>query len=83
MGKCFFMTMLLVSTHGPDQNSCHRNLSVLVKSGAPVTADFTGGQITSDAGLALVAQLDRHYRITKRFAKCFEDHRDPKRCNTL
>ncbi|WP_250126376.1 IS1380 family transposase [Chroococcidiopsis sp. CCMEE 29] len=44
-----------------------------------VTADFTGGQITSDAGLALVAQLDRHYRITKRFAKCFEDHRDPKR----
>jgi hypothetical protein len=44
-----------------------------------VTADFSGGQITSDGGLVLIAQLDQHYRISQRFAKCFEDHRDHKR----
>lgn len=44
-----------------------------------VVADFSGGQIVSDAGLVLIAQLDQHYRITQRFAQCFEDHRDPKR----
>ena len=44
-----------------------------------IVADFSGGQITSDGGLFLIAQLDRHYRITRRFAQCFEDHRDPKR----
>jgi len=44
-----------------------------------VIADFSGGQITSDSGLVLIAQLDRHYRITERFAECFEDHRDSKR----
>ncbi len=44
-----------------------------------VVADFSGGQITSDGGLVLVAQLNRHYHITERFAECFEDHREPKR----
>ena len=44
-----------------------------------VIADFSGGQITSDSGLVLIAQLDRRYRITQRLAECFEDHRDPKR----
>lgn len=44
-----------------------------------VIADFSGGQITSDGGLVLIAQFDRYYRITERFARCFEDHRDPKR----
>jgi len=37
-----------------------------------VIADFSGGQITSDAGLVLIAQLDRHYQITQRLAKCFD-----------
>jgi hypothetical protein len=35
--------------------------------------------MTSDGGLVLIAQLDRHYRITQRLAECFEDHREPKR----
>jgi len=34
-----------------------------------VIADFSGGQMTSDAGLVLIAQLDRHYQITQRLAK--------------
>jgi len=29
--------------------------------------DLSGGSITSDAGLVLIAQLDKQYRITQRF----------------
>lgn len=44
-----------------------------------VVADFSGGQITSDGGLILVAQLDQHYRISERVAACFTDQRDQAR----
>ncbi len=44
-----------------------------------VEADFSGGAITSDAGLLLVSQVDKRYRITQRFAQCFKDYRDSKR----
>ena len=41
-----------------------------------VIADFTGGKITSDAGIVLLAELDKKLRITAKFAKCFQDYRD-------
>ena len=44
--------------------------------GRKVIADFTGGRITSDAGIILLAKLDKKLKITKKFAKCFQDHRD-------
>ena len=44
-----------------------------------VVADFSGGRITSDGGLILIAQVDQHYRISERLAECFEDHRVPSR----
>ncbi len=44
--------------------------------GRKVIADFTGGRITSDAGIVLMAELDRKLRITSRFAECFRDYRD-------
>lgn len=44
-----------------------------------VMADFSGGTITSDGGLILVAQIDQHYRISERVAACFADQRDPSR----
>lgn len=44
--------------------------------GRKVIADFTGGRITSDAGIVLLAELDKKLKITKKFAKCFRDHRD-------
>ncbi len=44
-----------------------------------VVADFSGGSITSDAGLVPVSQLDKQYQITQRFASGFNDERDPKR----
>ena len=44
--------------------------------GRKVIADFSGGKITSDAGIILLAELDRKLQITSEFAKCFQDHRD-------
>lgn len=44
-----------------------------------VVAAFSGGTITSDGGLILVAQIDQHYRISERVAACFADQRDPSR----
>lgn len=44
-----------------------------------VVADFSGGQITSDGGLILIAQLDQHYRVSERLAGCFTDQRDAAR----
>jgi hypothetical protein len=42
-----------------------------------VVANFSGGQLTSDGGLILVAEVDRRYRISARVAECFTDYRDP------
>lgn len=44
--------------------------------GRKVIADFSGGIITSDAGIVLMAELDRKLKITSRFAECFRDYRD-------
>ncbi len=44
--------------------------------GRKVIADFTGGIITSDAGIVLLAELDKKLKITGRFAQCFRDYRD-------
>ena len=47
-----------------------------ILKGRKVIADFTGGRITSDAGIVWLAELDKKLRITAKFAKCFRDYRD-------
>ncbi len=49
--------------------------------GRKVIADFTGGIITSDAGIIWLAELDRKLKITSRFAECFQDYRDSAQTN--
>lgn len=44
-----------------------------------VVAGFEGKQITSDAGLLLIKQLDEKFRITEQVADCFFDCRDQNR----
>ena len=44
--------------------------------GRKIIANFTGGRITSDAGIVLMAELDKKLKITARFAECFRDHRN-------
>ena len=42
-----------------------------------VVACFDGGAITSNAGALLLGQVDRGLNLTRRFAACFIDRRDP------
>ena len=44
--------------------------------GRKVIADFSSSKITSDAGIILLAELDRKLKITEKFAQCFQDYRD-------
>ena len=44
-------------------------------NGRKVIANFAGGRITSDAGIVLMAELDKKLKITARFAECFQDNR--------
>src|SRR5208337_1317404 len=47
--------------------------------GKPVHIAFDGGQLTSDAGVLVLAELDRRLRISERLADCLEDRRAPER----
>jgi len=47
--------------------------------GKPVHVAFDGGQLTSDAGVLLLAEIDRRLGISDRLARCIEDPRDPQR----
>lgn len=59
---------------------CITNRIVFQASGRRnITADFSGGIITSDAGALLLKQTDDIIRLLDRFADCFTDHRDPDR----
>lgn len=40
----------------------------------PVVVNFSGGLVTSDAGLSLIAEIDRKLQITSQFAQCFQDY---------
>lgn len=42
-----------------------------------LTVNFAGGHVSSDGGGVLLAQLDRSHGHLRRFAACFQDHRDP------
>jgi len=44
-----------------------------------IRADFDGGDITSDAGVLLLQEVESRTQILAQFAHCFEDHRDPER----
>jgi hypothetical protein len=45
----------------------------------PVQVDFTGGTLSSDGGLLLLAQLDQQLGLTERVAACLNDPRLPER----
>jgi hypothetical protein len=62
----------------PNKNDCipEQFRFGLVKS-CPVVVNFQGKPVTSDAGLTLIAELDRRREITSRLAACFKDYREP------
>ncbi|OPH15753.1 transposase, partial [Azospirillum brasilense] len=48
-------------------------------AGKPVHAAFDGGRLTSDAGVLLLAEIDRRLGVCERLARCIEDPRAPER----
>jgi hypothetical protein len=45
----------------------------------PVHAAFDGGRLTSDAGVLVLAEVERRLGIAERLARCLADPRDPQR----
>ena len=45
----------------------------------PVHVAFDGGRLTSDAGVLVLAEIERRLGIADRLARCLEDPRDPER----
>ncbi|MEO1560650.1 MAG: IS1380 family transposase [Cyanobacteria bacterium J06632_19] len=62
----------------PSKNDCIPEQFIFeqVKS-CPVIVNFKAEPVTSDAGLTLIAELDRKREITSRLARCFKDYREP------
>lgn len=53
----------------------NKKLHLKKQKGREIIADFSGGMITSNAGILLIAELDRRLKITEKFAECFRDYR--------
>ena len=47
--------------------------------GKPVLIAFDGGRLTSDAGVLVLAEIERKLGVAERLARCIEDPRDPQR----
>ena len=45
-----------------------------------VEANFEGGEITSDAGVVLLAQVDKRIRLSQQVSKCLSDNRRSASC---
>ncbi len=62
----------------PNKNHCIPEQFVFeqVKS-CPIVVNFKGKPVISDAGLTLIAELDRKREIISRLTACFKDYREP------
>jgi hypothetical protein len=56
-----------------------RNAFPLSVAGKTVRAAFDGGRLTSDAGVLVLAGIERRLGIAERLAHCFTDPRSPER----
>jgi Transposase DDE domain group 1 len=62
----------------PNKNHCIPEQFIFGQvQSSSVIVNFKGEPVTSDAGLTLIAELDKKREITSRFAACFKDYRDP------
>ena len=48
-------------------------------AGRELRVTFDGGRLTSDAGVLVLADIERRLRIAERLARCIADPRDPGR----
>ncbi|WP_242045771.1 MULTISPECIES: transposase [unclassified Calothrix] len=62
----------------PNKNDCIPEQFIFEQvNSCPVVVNFKCEPVTSDAGLTLIAELDRKRGITSRLAACFKDYREP------
>lgn len=62
----------------PNKNDCILEQFIFEQvNSCPVVVNFKSEPVTSDAGLTLIAELDRKREITSRLARCFKDYREP------
>lgn len=54
-------------------------LGLSAVGGKPVQVSFDGGRLTSDAGVLLLAEIERRLGLAERLARCLADPRDPER----
>ena len=47
--------------------------------GKPLLVTFDGGSLTSDAGVLVLAEIERKLGVADRLARCIEDPRAPER----
>ncbi|MBX3671322.1 MAG: transposase, partial [Rhodocyclaceae bacterium] len=47
--------------------------------GKPVCVAFDGGRLTSDAGVLVLAEIERRLGLAERLARCLADPRSPER----
>jgi hypothetical protein len=73
------MTQQASRRQSPPQASLPKQFKFEQPKSPPVVVNFNGGQVTSDAGLSLIAELDRKLQITSRLAGCFQDYRSSNR----
>jgi hypothetical protein len=64
-----------VSSQYNASNSILSRLSL--PHGKDISLDFSGGNVTSDAGVLLLAELDARIGLTKNIASCIKDTRQP------
>jgi len=58
---------------------CHTQLDFGTLFKKQITADFEGGQISSDGGACLIREVDEKYAVTEQAAKALSDKRDGRR----
>jgi hypothetical protein len=63
----------------PAISDSHSVLQFPLLGRKPVQVDFTGGSLSSDGGLVLLAHLDQQLGLTQRVAACLNDPRLPER----
>ncbi|MEH2443373.1 MAG: transposase [Nostoc sp.] len=73
------MTRTATGRQSPPQASLPKPGRFEQSKSLPVVVNFNGGQVTSDTGVSLIAELDRKLKITSRLAGCFQDYRQVNR----
>src|SRR5271156_3184304 len=78
MNTGFSRTRHSLSEH-PEMTSCISQLLFSFSRHRPIRADFSGGQISSDAGLLPLRAFDERYGLTRGLAERVGDPRDEDR----